>query len=167
MMIIVVIVGVLGTLATYGVLKYVRTARTSEALGLVNDIKIAQEMYRDEKLTYLDGGGYDSWHPDGAPGAFKMDWHTSTSGEATTAMQTLAVMPSGPVYFRYTVVAGDSGAVPSPNSFLAQPLNLPANSTGPFYIVVARGDLDGDGETFSHVVGHSFDAAIRVDREGE
>lgn len=169
MMIIVVLVGVLATLATYGVLKYVRSSRVNEALGMVTDIKAAEETYRDETMEYLgvDGSPYGVWHPDEEPGTFKTDWNQVRNNAGRT-FRTLAVAPTGPVYFVYTVVAGNGGNVPSIDPQLEVKVKTPQATSGPWYVVVARGNLDGsDDDNFTHVIGHSFGAALHVDREGQ
>jgi Tfp pilus assembly protein PilE len=171
MMIIVVLVGVLATLATYGVLKYVRSSRVNEALGMVTDIKAAEEIYRDETLEYLGvpGGAYSVWHPDVDPGNFKTDWN-QVNNDAGRTFRTLAVTPTGPVYFVYTVVAGSGGAPPSADNALELEVKvkIPGTASGPWYVVVARGNLDGsDDGLFTHVIGHSFGSALHVDREGQ
>jgi prepilin-type N-terminal cleavage/methylation domain-containing protein len=165
MMIIVVIVGVLATLATYGVTKYIRTSRTSEAIAMVVDIKGAEEIARDETFQYIGlSGAYNAWHPIDPPGNFKTDW-TRQSGPMQAIFQQLAVVSSGPVYFTYSIVAGlaNQNITPPP---VALDMHFPLTAQAPFYIVVAKGDLDGDLIN-SYVVGHSFGSDLYVEQEGE
>jgi type IV pilus assembly protein PilA len=164
MMVIVMIVSVLATLATYGVIKYVRTARTSEALAMVVDIKAAEEVARDETFLYIGLPSFDSWHPTDPPGNFKADWNADT-GAASGIFRQLGVVSSGPVYFTYSVVAGPAGTAYPAKPYLTK-INIQGNSDAPFYIVVARGDLDGDGEN-SYVIGHSLGSDLSVQNEGE
>ncbi len=164
MMIVVVIVGVLATLATYGVIKYVRTARTSEALAMVVDIKGAEEVARDETFLYIGLEDFSSWHPTNPPGNFKADWNADT-GPASGIFKQLGVVSSGPVYFTYSVVAGPAGD-PYPSEDFVTALGLNGNSTAPYYVIAARGDLDGDG-TDSYVIGHSLGSDLSVQNEGE
>lgn len=164
MMIVVVIVGVLATLATYGVIKYVRTARTSEALAMVVDIKGAEEVARDETFLYIGLDEFSSWHPTDPPGNFKADWNKET-GPASSIFKQLGVVSSGPVYFTYSVVAGPAHD-PYPADAFVTALNLHGNSTAPYYVIAARGDLDGDG-TDSYVIGHSLGSDLSVQNEGE
>ncbi|HEX2881299.1 MAG TPA: hypothetical protein VHO25_17345, partial [Polyangiaceae bacterium] len=153
------------TLATYGVTKYIRTARTSEALAMVVDIKGAEEVARDETFLYIGlPGDFSSWHPSDPPGAFKADWHADT-GAASGIFRQLGVVSSGPVYFTYSVVAGAAGTAYPVKDYLTR-MNIRGNSGAPFYIVVARGDLDGDGED-SYVIGHSMGSDLSVQNEGE
>jgi hypothetical protein len=155
---------VLATLATYGVIKYVRTARTSEALAMVVDIKGAEEVARDETFLYIGLDAFDSWHPTNPPGNFKADWNADT-GPASLKFRELGVVSSGPVYFTYSIVAGPAGE-PVPNPPCDRRLGFPGTAGAPFYVVAARGDLDGDGED-SYVIGHSFGSDLYVEKEGE
>jgi type II secretory pathway pseudopilin PulG len=165
MMVIVLIVSVLATLATYGVAKYIRTSRTSEALAMVIDIKAAEEVARDETFLYIGlTGDFSSWHPSDPPGAFKADWHADT-GAASGIFRQLGVVSSGPVYFTYSVVAGAAGDNYPPKSYLTK-MNIQGAASAAFYVVVARGDLDGDGED-SYVIGHSMGSDLGVQNEGE
>jgi hypothetical protein len=79
--------------------------------------------------------------------------------------RTLGVLSDSPVYFAYTVAAGASGTT-VPTLPTALSVTLPAQSQ-PFYVVVAKGDLDGDGTLFSYFVAPSWTADIYVENEGE
>lgn len=163
-MVVVVIVGVLATLATYGVIKYVRTARTSEAFAMIIDIKAAEEAIRNETFQYVGLNDYSNWHPADPPGNFKTDWNRNFS-TASGVFRTLGVISTGPVYFTYTVVAGGpANNVPPPPT--TRVLGFPTPAGQHFYVIVAKGDLDGDG-SFSYVVGHSFGSDLFVEQEGE
>jgi prepilin-type N-terminal cleavage/methylation domain-containing protein len=162
LMVIVVIVGVLATIGTYGVIKYVRVSKTSEAYGMILDIKASEEAVMEETFQYTGLNDYTSWHPSDPPGDFKASWSRNT-GEAKTIFNRIGVKSPGNTYFTYTVVAGAAGDnIPTP------PINLrmTSPSPSPFYVVVAKGDLDGDG-LFSYAVGNSFGSNIRVENEGE
>jgi type II secretory pathway pseudopilin PulG len=172
MMVVVVLVGVLATLATYGVLRYVRTSKASEAYAMIIDIKGAEEAVRDETFKYIglpDFTGDDSWHPINpehptGPGNFKMSWTVHT-GKAAAYFQRLGVVSNGPVYFQYSVVQGGAGD-PFPQLPSTNQLGLTGNAGAPFYIAAARGDLNGDGED-SYVIGHSLGSDLYSEREGE
>jgi prepilin-type N-terminal cleavage/methylation domain-containing protein len=163
MMVIVVIVGVLATLGTFGLIKYVRSARTSEALAMIVDIKGAEEVARDETFLYVGLEQFSSWHPTDPPREEKADWNADT-GPASGIFRRLGVISAGPVYFTYSVIAGTS--VAPPQMPFERVLGFPSSPSGPYYVAVARGDLDGDGEN-SFVVGHSFGSDLYVEKEGE
>jgi type IV pilus assembly protein PilA len=167
LMVVVIIMGVLATLATYGVRRYVRTAKASEAMGVVSDIRAAEENYRGEAYVYLGLPAFNAgdWHPSATPGNFKKSWDSDT-GTMSDMMQTLAVRTDSPVYFTYAVVAGRQGDSVPALPTTKQDFNFPASAPEPFYVVVAKADLDGDGE-FSYVVSHSFTAGMYVENEGD
>jgi type IV pilus assembly protein PilA len=166
-MIVVVIVGVLGALATYGVRRYIRSAEMSEAGAVITSIRGAEEVYKQDTFTYLSvsGASYDNAHPAGTPGAFKKSWLVSTPTPESQAFQELGVQVDGAVSFTYAVVAGRAG-----DDVLAPPvtadLNFPQPATEPYYVIVAKGNLDGDS-VFSYVIGHSFSGEVYVENEGE
>ncbi len=159
MMIVVAIMGVLAALATYGVRKYVLEAKKAEAASMITQIRAAEEAYRDETFVYLGHDEFDSWHPTDTPGTGKTDWGTTTS-MGTDVFNPLGVLPTGPVVYSYGVVAGAAGAslptIPTTRSF-----NFPAPA-GPFYIVMARADLNGDG-TYTYALSHSDTSEIYLD----
>jgi prepilin-type N-terminal cleavage/methylation domain-containing protein len=165
MMVVVVLVGVLATLATYGVMRYVRSSKASEAYAMVIDIKAAEEAVRDETFQYVGLSEFNSWHPSDPPGNFKKSWQVN-NGAASGIFQRLGVISNGPVYYTYSVVAGPAGQaypqLPSSNQ-----LGLTGNASAPFYIVAAKGDLNGDGQIFSYVIGHSLGSDLYSEREGE
>lgn len=168
-MIVVAIVSVLATLAIYGVNKYVLSAKTSEATEMLASIRVAQEMYRQETFVYLDvsEGSFDNLHPTLEPDGKKRDFAgDGDSAELAARFRQLGVEASGPVYFSYGVVAGRSGEAFADPPTEKTDWNFPAAATEPYFIALAKGDLDGDG-TFSYLVSHSLNADIYVEREGE
>jgi type IV pilus assembly protein PilA len=166
LMIVVAIVGVLGALGSYGVRKYIRAAQASEAGTTIASIRGAQEVYKQDLLVYynVSSNSFDNAHPSGTPGAFKKAWATSSPTTASSGFQQLGVVVDGAVYFTYAVVAGLAGGT-IPALPITANLNLPA-PVEPYYVIVAKGDLDGDG-VFSYVVGHSFSGETYMENEGE
>jgi type IV pilus assembly protein PilA len=157
-MVVVSIVGVLAALATYGVRKYVMEAKKAEASSMLVQIRAAEEAYKDETFEYDGLGDFDAWHPTSDPGTGKRGWR-SGSNAMTVVMDRLGVMPDGPVAYSYAVVTRASGAAPSIPT--VKSWSFP-NATGPFYIAMAKADLDGDG-TFTYALSHSDTAEIYVD----
>ena len=167
LMVVTVIVGVLATLAVFGVRKYITASKGSEAISILTSIKGAEENYRDETFVYLGLGAFTStdWHPRSTPTTSKMDWGAD-NGDASDVMTTLGVQTTSPVYYVYTVVAGRSGdSFPTPPTTQTS-FNFPSSAAEPFFIAVAKGDLDGNG-TFSYVLSHSLSSELYVEREGE
>lgn len=168
-MMVVVIMGILATLATYGVRKYILSARSSEAGVVLNAIRGAQEAYRQDTFVYLDvsGGDFANLHPSATPGNFKRNWAGDGAIPATSAnFRELGVQVSGPVWFSYGVVAGRTGTdVPNPPTE-KQDFNFPATAPEPFYIAIAKGDLNGNGK-FSYALAHSWSHEVYIENEGE
>jgi type IV pilus assembly protein PilA len=145
LMVVVVIVGVMAALATYGVRKYVRAAKQSEATAVLLQIRSAEETYREESFSYLGLATASSWHPvETPPQEAKYDWGASTTA-GRTVFGPLGVRPDGPVMYAYTVVVGAAGATPAQVAMATRTLTFPA-ATDPYYVAMARADLDGDGQ---------------------
>ena len=160
LMVVVVIVGVMAALATYGVRKYVRAAKQSEATGMLTQIRAAEEAYREESFTYLGLATASSWHPVSTPAEAKYSWDTSTT-VGNTVFRPLGVRPDGPVMYAYTVVAGAAGATPASVVMATRTLTFPT-ATDPYYVAMARADLDGDGQ-FTFAVSYSGSSEISLD----
>jgi prepilin-type N-terminal cleavage/methylation domain-containing protein len=169
LMIVVAIVSVLATVAIYGVTKYTRSAKASEATETLAAIRVAQELYRQETFVYLDvsAGSLANLHPRSTPDGDKVDFGGDGDDAALAArFRELGVETSGPVYFSYGVVAGRAG-----ESFPEVPtektdFNFPADPADPFYVAIAKGDLDGDGN-FSYFLTHSLSSEVYMENEGE
>jgi type IV pilus assembly protein PilA len=172
LMITIVIVGILATLATFGVMKYLRMSKTGEPLQMIGSIKSSQEAYRAEMLSYLDVSGAkdisaSSFYPGATPGTKVWGWgDTSTTVGANFKL--LGVTSDAPVRFVYACSAGGPSDKPSvANLGSTSVANWPTAATGQqWYVVNAKGDLDGDG-TKSSYSSASFTAQIFSDQEGE
>lgn len=169
LMIVVAIVSVLATLAIYGVTQYTRSAKASEATEMLAAIRVAQELYRQETFVYLDvsDGSFSNLHPTATPDGDKRDFGGDGDDAALAArFRELGVETSGPVYFSYGVVAGRAGeSFPTPPTEKTD-FNFPAAPADPFFVAVAKGDLDGDGK-FSYFLTHSLSSEIYMENEGE
>lgn len=161
LMTVVTILGVLAALGTYGVRRYVLEAKKAEASSMLAQIKAAEESYRDEMFRYLGVAAFNDtdWHPTPTPGEAKHDWNTGGDVQAAI-FDPLGVAPDGPVQYSYTVVAGVGGTPPAP------PITNPpafGAQTGPWYVAMARADLDGDGG-FTHALAFSGTNAIQIEQ---
>lgn len=169
LMIVVVIVGILSALAVYGVRMYIQSTKTSEAGAIINSIRAAQEVYLQDTFVYLNvsASNYANLHPSATPGNFKRSWAGDGDSATTSAkFRELGVTVDSGVYYSYGVVAGRTGeAIPTPPT-AKKNFGFPTNATQPFYVVIAKGDLDGDG-TFSYVMAHSMSSEVYIEREGE
>jgi prepilin-type N-terminal cleavage/methylation domain-containing protein len=164
LMIVVAIVGVLSTIGLVSYHRFVTSAKTSEAIGMVGSIRAAEESYRAETLSYLDvSAGFSKYYPDGNVGAKKTAWDTPAHSDYVRWRQ-LGARSDGPVYYGYKVAAGTAGGtIPALN--LVSPPTFAA-PTEPWYVIEAVGDVDGNGVT-SHVAGSSYTGEIYVENEGE
>lgn len=160
LMTVVVIMGVLATLATYGVRKYVLEAKKAEAGSMITQIRAAEEAYRDETFEYLGAASFSEWHPVDDPGGAKYAWGFRDTAMRREVFDPLGVMPNGLVEYSYAVVDGGANdsipTIPTERAF-----DFP-DPTGPFYIVMAKGDLDNDGR-YTYAIAHSDTSAIHFD----
>jgi type IV pilus assembly protein PilA len=172
LMITVVIIGILATLAVYGVGKYIRSSQSSEAIQMIGMIKTCQESYKSEMLSYLDVSGTmslgaGSYYPSNAVGQKVYGWG-DTSTVVGQNFKRLGVVTASPVRFAYASAAGGSAdAVVGHNLPKLTITNWPTTAVGaPWYVVSAKGDLDGDGKLSGYASG-SFTTQIFIDSEGE
>jgi type IV pilus assembly protein PilA len=162
LMAVVVIVGILATIAAVGYRKYINSARSSEAVWMVNGIRAAQEAYRAETLTYLNvSGTLTNYYPTTTPGTFKTQW--GGDGNNVEKWRILNVQADGAVMYGYAVVAGVPGEVEVTG--LEFTADFP-DAVEPWYVVQAKGDVDGDG-TPSYYAATSFSNEVYWQNEGE
>jgi type IV pilus assembly protein PilA len=162
LMIVVAIIGVLATLATYGVRKYILEAKKAEAASMITQIRAAEEAYRDETFTYLGLSSFALWHPVVDPDSGKRSWlPSSPNAMGSTVLYPLGVMPTGAVSFSYAVVAGGADSSLPTSIPTAKTFDFP-EPTGPFYIAMAKGDLDDDGR-FTYALSHSDTSEIYIE----
>ena len=127
LMIVVAIIGILAAIAIPNFIRYQLRSKSAEAKTVMGGIKTAQESFRGE---------YDFYVPATQPAAFvagvKTQWGAVPCGGACTrqnqagcaAYDCIGYQPQGDVYFQY-VTTTQMGP--------------------PEYLVVATGDIDGDG----------------------
>lgn len=155
--IVVAIVGVLAVIAVVGYRKITLSAKVSEAQNMISAIRIAQEDYKVERGTYADLAAAP-WCPADGLAQAKTDWATPSC----TAWLALPVHVDGPVRFGYKTAAGLGGMVPAGTW-----VTMPTVTTGPWYVVRAQADLNGDGALLTELVGTSFQNTIFARNEGE
>jgi type IV pilus assembly protein PilA len=168
LMIVVAIIGILATLAVVSYNRLVASSHTSEATQMVNSIKVAQEAYHAEVGTYLSISGnldsdYCPTHAAGPP--TKVAWDPTCGTGANKPWSTLPVNSNGPVLFGYATVSGLAGTtMPMPGGMLSTP--APPATTSDWYVVAAKGDMDGNG-VYCIVVSSSLARDVYIDRDGE
>jgi type IV pilus assembly protein PilA len=139
MMVVVVIVGVLATLAVVGYRKLVQASHVSEATGMVQSIRVAQEAYHAETQQYANvSSALTSWYPQTSQYGVMAAWGAAC-GNCTTNMDwsQLPLHTDGQVLFGYATVAGtgNGGQVPAlPSGIQGVTLQLP---TTDWYVVTA------------------------------
>ena len=156
--IVVAIVGVLAVIAVVGYRKITLSAKVTEAQTMISAIRIAQEDFKVERGTYADLSAAP-WCPADGLAQVKTDWNTP----ACTAWQALPVHVDGPVRFGYKTSAGLGGTAPTTSPWVT----MPTTTTGPWYVVQAQADLNGDGVIFTELVGTSFQNTIFARNDGE
>jgi prepilin-type N-terminal cleavage/methylation domain-containing protein len=162
LMTVVAIIGVLATLSTYGVRKYLLHAKKAEASSMLTQIRAAEEAYRDETFQYLGASSatnFGVWHPTSTPTPGRRDWGATTT-MGTNVLLPLGVRPDGPVNYSYAVTAGLAGDT-LPTIPTTRVWSFPA-PTGPYYIAMAKADLNGDG-TYTYALSHSDTSEIYFD----
>ncbi|MGH7280653.1 MAG: type IV pilin protein [Polyangiaceae bacterium] len=168
LMAVVAIIGILSVLAVVGYGRIIRASHTSEATQMVGTIKTAQEAYHAEVGTYLSISGnldtdYCPTHPAGPP--TYATWNPACGTGADGPWSKLPVSSNGAVLFGYATLAGLAGAtMPMPSNMLDTP--VPPTTTADWYVVAAKGDMDGNG-TFCTVVITSLGRTPYIDQEGE
>jgi type IV pilus assembly protein PilA len=171
-MIVVAIVGVLATLAVVGYRQLVRSSHVSEATGMVQNIRVAQEGYHSETQQYANvSASLQSYYPADPQYGMVTAWGGTCGNCPTVQWSALPVHVDGPLMFGYATVAGLAGNAPVPASVIVNgsPLVFPPIPTTDWYIVAAVGDLDGNSTepNNTHVYGSSWSNQIFVDREGQ
>jgi type IV pilus assembly protein PilA len=144
LMITVAIIAVLAVLAAVGYARFIRTAKTGEATQMITTIKGAQEAYRADTLRYLDvsTGNIDLYFPTSAPVTGKVAWDmTSCAADPCRGFKSLNVKSDGPVYYRYSTIAGNADGVAHVVDGRTYPL-----AADPWFVVKARGDTNQDGK---------------------
>jgi type IV pilus assembly protein PilA len=169
-MIVVVIVGVLAMLAVVGYRKLIQASHVTEATGMVQNIRVAEEAYRSETQQYasVSSGLTGDYYPVGAPVYGQVfGWGGATSGAGAVPWSVLPVRVDGPVLFGYAAVAYAAGTTP-PVIALDGTATLSFATAPPtdYYIIAARGDLDGDTTVDTFVYGLSMTNQIFVVNEG-
>lgn len=160
LMVVVVIMGVLAALATYGARKYVLEAKRGEAVGMLTQIRAAEEAYRDEKFEYLGLEDFTMWTPTDTPGGSKNGWDSGANNDMRKMFAQLGVVPDGPVEYSYAVVAGNIGSA-TPNIPMTLTTAVPA-ATGPFYIAMGMADLNDDG-SYTYAIAFSQNNTVAFD----
>jgi type IV pilus assembly protein PilA len=172
MMIVVAIVGILATLAVVGYRKLINASHVTEATGMVQNIRVAQEAYHAETQRYANvSKSLTDYYPSAPVYQQVTAWGAQCNNCTDQASwASLPVHVDGPVRFGYATVAGlASEAPPGPVTVNGSPLTFPALPTSDWFVIAADGDLDGNAAepNNTHVYASSWDNQIWVDRDGQ
>jgi type IV pilus assembly protein PilA len=172
LMIVVVIVGILATLAVVGYRKIVNTSHVSEALTMVQNIRVAEEAYYSETQQYASLSAaipttLTGWYPQNPVYQTMTGWGgTCSSGCGAVAWSVLPLHVDGPVLFGYAAIANSAVTAPaslSPFNGSTLPITAPATD---WYIVGAAADLDGTTSNWTNVYAVSWSNQVFVSNEG-
>jgi prepilin-type N-terminal cleavage/methylation domain-containing protein len=180
LMIVVAIVSVLSMLAVVGYRKLITTSHVTEATGMVQNIRIAQEAYHSETQQYAGVNGESNlgvtitdYYPGQPAYGQLMGWGGAGTSAGSVPWTVLPVQVDGPVLFGYASIAGSAGTavnggVPIPLDGTSQ-LTLPASPATDWYVIQAEADLDNvPGFANDTIVyGLSITNQIFVVREGQ
>ncbi len=185
----VVIIGILATIGLVGYRKYVTQARMLEGTSMVKGIVEAQERFKSESGVYAHINDPNAcWYPR-EPGRYVTAW----GGPCPCCKRpwdALGVTATGPVAFGFGASAGKRsapgggisgggdddfgmGTKPTPRSLLpgggGDVPDLPPErvSTGPWFMVAAIADFDGDPRVKTMMVYDSDVKIIATANDGE
>jgi type IV pilus assembly protein PilA len=171
LMIVVAMIGVLAAIGLVGYRRYVHSSQGSEAKAMIQAIKVGQEAYKAEFLTYLDVSQQDftAWYPH-APDDSRMNWVQPNLGaynDANHGWALLNVNADGPVRFGYVCVAGVQGTTPMPAPPGMAGVAAPSIPNGvPWYVIEAKNQHNAAaGGAFAMYASNSLSGEILVQNE--
>ncbi|HEX4476009.1 MAG TPA: prepilin-type N-terminal cleavage/methylation domain-containing protein [Polyangiaceae bacterium] len=170
LMTVVVIVGVLATLGIAALREHVFGSKSTEALAMMQSIRVAEERWKAENMTYLNVSTANAWYPADPRTDSKRiqrNFFTTAGGHVDDASwKALNPVAPGPVEFGYLVNAG----------FPSQPMTTPAitptgwtgwiQPTENWYVIQAVADVDHDGIP-AYFLASSVKGDIYRQNEGE
>jgi type II secretory pathway pseudopilin PulG len=166
-MAVVVITGILAVAGVSLFRQQLLAAKGSEAVDVIEAIRSAEESYAAENHVYLNvstASGGTSWYPNTTPNLTRFAWVQDGHADYPR-WRALAPSVNRPVLFGYLVNAGEAGTN-VPQLQLAAPPAFPAPMILGWYIVQARGDVDGDG-VFAKYAASSLNGELVIENQGE
>jgi type II secretory pathway pseudopilin PulG len=161
---VVAMIGILSTLAIVGYRKYLGAAKSGDAKAILSAVRIAQDNYRAETLSYLNcSDKLQDYYP-ASPNGVKRHWINKAHKDYAGRWGILNVQVDSPTTFGFALVAGVPGDVPPQPDTTSKP-TWPT-TTEPWYVVQAAGDSDAD-TVKSYFVSSSFSGEIYVENESE
>jgi len=168
LMAVVVIVGVLATVGIFLFRKHIYSAKSTEAMSMVQSIRAAEERVRAETGAYLDVStslGLGDHYPDGNPGTLKRTFENPSHADV---VRWRLLNPSSPglVQFSYAAKAGAPGSTPPAPATTRQPNWTQAPRDQDWYLIQGIGDADGD-KRYAYFLASSFTGDVYWENEGE
>lgn len=164
LMVVVVMVGVLAAIGISLFRQHIYTAKTTQAVAVIQAIRAAQVRYHSEHQAYLNvSSSLTSYYPMATPSKVSYAWDNPSGNDAAN-WRRLNVAGVSQVQVGFAVVAGGPSAdLPAPST-----ANDPAWPTPiePWYVIQAEADTDGDGEEALYVAS-SFNGEIYSENVGE
>jgi prepilin-type N-terminal cleavage/methylation domain-containing protein len=153
---VVAMIGILATLAFSGYKTYVGRSKARNLMDTIGSIRIAQESFRAETLTYADcSDNLTDWYP-AKPNGNKRHWINPAHADVA-CWRMLNVTQDTPTQYGFAVVSGGPGTMPpatSVNGGITWPL-----PTEPWFVVQGSADQNKNG-TLSLFVSSSFSGEI-------
>jgi type IV pilus assembly protein PilA len=168
LMAVVVIVGVLATIGVMLFRKHVYSAKSTEAMSMVQGIRAAEERTRAETGAYLDVSpslDLKGSYPDDNPNTLRRSFDNPSHGDAVR-WKLLNPSSPGAVQFSYAVKAGVAGITPPKPATAAQPDWTKAPQDQDWYVIQGIGDTDGNGIQ-AIFLASSFTGDVYWEHEGE
>lgn len=171
-MVVVMLVGILSVVLLRVFDKQMTSARSIEALAMVQSIRGAEEGYRAMNSLYLDVSRAGGWYPrdptEAGAGKIKTTFFKPAADDShadNARWWQLKPTVSGPVQFGYLVNAGLPGEAMTPPAVAVDELVWPV-TTEPWYVIQAIADSDGDGD-FSYYLATSMNGEVLSLNDGE
>ena len=178
LMTVVMIVSIIAVIGVVALRNRVFGSKATEALAMIQSIRVAEERWKAENLQYLDASPNGDWFPADPRNdtkAMKRSFYVPIGSHPDAALWTsLRPTASGPVEFGYLVNAGPPMTAmkrPAVTSVDWPPpctatLSPPACNGEHWYVIQAIADLDHDGVSAYFLASHLKADIYRLN-EGE
>ncbi len=170
MMIVVIIMAILAVLAVVGYRTLITSSHLSEATHMIGSIRVAQEGYHSETLTYANvSAGPTAYYPQAAPtGHLLTQWGAPCTNCADVDWSVLPLHVDGPVMFGYATIASSGGQNAQPPAVTVNGKALTYTAPSEWYFIAASCDMNADGDSANtNVYSFSWTNQLFVDAEGQ